>query len=605
MLMTTFVWKAGLTGDWNDPTEWAPTGGPPGLSTSETDVAVLNGTNTAYVITINTGEQFDLATLSIAGGTGPHTTDLLVSGSLLTDALDYSGGGADDSIVDVQAGGLLNIRKSLTDTGTKAETISIAGTGIGGGTLELGSVTNSGININNSLLTFSFDNAVVGPSTGVIEFNGPTFTIGSTTNDIIANAAWGDTFVFDHADFTGDTFTYSPKGNTANELIVTTTLGIPVLTMNNVTGPNLTSGSDFLGVGDTIQIVCYARGTMLRTPHGELPVEKLRAGKQIIALVDGQETPKAVVWLGHRRINITGHSQREQVAPIRIRRDAVADGMPHRDLIVSPDHAIFVDGKLICARQLVNGSTIGQESDWTAVDYYHVELAEHAILFAEGLPAESYLDTGNSGFFENSNAPLTLHPDLTSVTDYPSRETGSCMPFVWDEASVLPVWQRLADRAAAIGLAVSRRDTTTDANLRLLCSNPEHNHGKPIYADSNLVIFVLPRGAERIRLLSRAQAPTEARPWVADRRRLGVRVKRIVLRGTNEQREVPMDHPGLNEGWWDIEREGQTMSRWTDGDAVVPLPKMEAPVILELHLAGEMIYAAEVEPERQTERRAA
>jgi hypothetical protein len=66
-----------------------------------------------------------------------------------------------------------------------------------------------------------------------------------------------------------------------------------------------------------------------------------------------------------------------------------------------------------------------------------------------------------------------------------------------------------------------------------------------------------------------------------------------------------MDHPGLNDGWWDVEREGQTMSRWTDGDAVVPLPKMEAPVILELHLAGEMIYAAEAEPERQTERRAA
>ena len=83
------------------------------------------------------------------------------------------------------------------------------------------------------------------------------------------------------------------------------------------------------------------------------------------------------------------------VAPIRIQRDAFADGMPHRDLVVSPDHAIFVDGKLICARQLVNGTTIRQELDWTAVDYYHVELDQHAILLAEGLPAESYLDTGN------------------------------------------------------------------------------------------------------------------------------------------------------------------------------------------------------------------
>jgi len=58
--------------------------------------------------------------------------------------------------------------------------------------------------------------------------------------------------------------------------------------------------------------------------------------------------------------------------------------MPHRDLMVSPDHAIFVDGMLICARQLVNGTTIRQELNWTAVDYYHVKLDQHAILLAEG-----------------------------------------------------------------------------------------------------------------------------------------------------------------------------------------------------------------------------
>ena len=48
--------------------------------------------------------------------------------------------------------------------------------------------------------------------------------------------------------------------------------------------------------------------------------------------------------------------------PVRIRRDAFAENMPHRDLLVSPDHAIFVDGKLICARQLMNGTTIRQET---------------------------------------------------------------------------------------------------------------------------------------------------------------------------------------------------------------------------------------------------
>ncbi len=53
----------------------------------------------------------------------------------------------------------------------------------------------------------------------------------------------------------------------------------------------------------------------------------------------------------------------------------------------------------------MNGSTIRQERDWTAVDYYHVELNGHAILLAEGLAAESYLDTGNREFLANRGLP--------------------------------------------------------------------------------------------------------------------------------------------------------------------------------------------------------
>ena len=221
-------------------------------------------------------------------------------------------------------------------------------------------------------------------------------------------------------------------------------------------------------------------------------------GKQVITLVDGQEVPQTVTWLGHRRIDLTGHPRPETVAPIRIERDAFADDMPHRDLLVSPDHAIFVDGTLICARQLVNGTTIRQELDWTAVDYYHVELDQHAILLAEGLPAESYIDTGNSGFFANSDAPLVLHPDLTDEADYPTREAGSCAPFVHDEATVQPVWQRLADRAAAIGRPTPQRVTTTDAALRLLANQRTVN---PVFSDSDRVIFVLPRGTNEVRLI--------------------------------------------------------------------------------------------------------
>ena len=298
-------------------------------------------------------------------------------------------------------------------------------------------------------------------------------------------------------------------------------------------------------------------------------------GDIVLTLSDGELKAQPVKWVGRRRIDLTAHPRPETVAPVRVQRGAFADDMPHTDLLVSPDHAIFVDGKLICARQLVNGTTIRQETGWTSVDYFHVELDAHAILLAEGLPAESYLDTGNRGFFANSGAPMVLHPDLTDESDYPTREAGSCAPFVWDEASVQPVWQHLADRAAAIGRPVPQRVTTTDADLRLLA---DRRPVKPVFSDSNLVIFTLPRGAPEVRLLSRAQSPTEARPWLDDRRRLGVCVKRIVLRGADDVREVPVDHPDLTQGWWAVERDGKIMSRWTDGEAVLPLPAMRGDV---------------------------
>ena len=90
-----------------------------------------------------------------------------------------------------------------------------------------------------------------------------------------------------------------------------------------------------------------------------------------------------------------------------------------------------------------------------------------------------------------------------------------------------------------------------------------------------------------------------------DRRRLGVRVKRIVLRGADELREVPVDHPDLTRGWWAVERDGQMMSRWTDGEAVLPLPEMSGHVMLEIHLAGSMTYAVNAAPEDGPEQRVA
>jgi hypothetical protein len=83
-----------------------------------------------------------------------------------------------------------------------------------------------------------------------------------------------------------------------------------------------------------------------------------------------------------------------------------------------------------------------------------------------------------------------------------------------------------------------------------------------------------------------------------------VYVTRIVVRGANNFSDMPVDHPDLSEGWWAVERNGEAMGRWTDGDAVLPLPVLGGATVLEVRLVGEMTYVTTVEPEAEVECRA-
>jgi len=362
---------------------------------------------------------------------------------------------------------------------------------------------------------------------------------------------------------------------------VTSDIDSTALAMN---GSTAADGAGFIQALPAVELAeqtsCYAAGTRILTPHGAVPIEQLRIGDPVVTM----SGTLPVHWIGWRRVNLRRHKDPAQARPIRIRRGAFASNLPQRDLLVSPEHAVFVDGVLIPARLLVNHGSIAQDQAMNSVHYYHLELPHHAILFADGLPVESYLDTGNRSMFANGGGVTALHPEFAIPADLTAWERDACAPLATDAQRVRPVWQRLADRARDIGFPVPA--VTRQPNLHLV--TPDGSVVWPVIDDFDRCVFVLPNDVDAVQLRSRAAAPADTEPWATDRRRLGACVTRLITQDLTGRTDIPLDHPSLRDGWWDVERAEDTFWRWTDGDAILPLAR--GTVLLEIHLTGSIAY---------------
>jgi hypothetical protein len=144
---------------------------------------------------------------------------------------------------------------------------------------------------------------------------------------------------------------------------------------------------------------CFLRGTCIRTPEGEIAVEDLTIG----ALVETLNGPLPIKWIGRQRFRKDSASWHWSVAPIRVARFALSDQYPHRDLYLSPHHSLLIEGFLIPVQWLVNGRSIVLDTldECDVVDYFHIELETHEVVFAEGAPAETLLITHDREHFSN------------------------------------------------------------------------------------------------------------------------------------------------------------------------------------------------------------
>ncbi len=247
-------------------------------------------------------------------------------------------------------------------------------------------------------------------------------------------------------------------GGSGNDVVILPTSGTWTDTGDNAAGlyDIWTDGNGhfvYLNNIDTVTtaggVPCYLEGTRIMTARGEVAVEDLAIGDLVVTAHGKGAVLQPVVWVGKRRIDLARHPNRSVAEPILIRAGALGENVPFRDLRVSPEHAIFVDGRLVPAGLLVNGTSILREPWWQAVTWYHVELPAHGLLLAEGAPAESYFDAGNRQMF-GEGALAALFPDFAAGRDERRYEEAACFPLLREEGAALSaIRAKLGDRAAA------------------------------------------------------------------------------------------------------------------------------------------------------------
>lgn len=367
----------------------------------------------------------------------------------------------------------------------------------------------------------------------------------------------------------------TPAGGTTTDTITFT--GMPyTLTFTHVPVGITITASQSNGNTDIVATACFLSGTGIATPDGTRPVETLAAGDRVLTRAG---VSRRIVWTGRRRVR-SGARHPASAWPVRITAGAVAPGVPRRDLLVTPEHAVLVDGHLLPARLLVNGATIRSEA-LDRYTFHHIELETHDLLLAEGMGAESYLDTGNRALFAGDNVVgLRGRAEASGAAIYRAR---GCRPLTLDPVVTGAVWRRLAARAAALGHPVRLAPCGDSPALRI---EADGRRIRPVHADATQAVFALPAGLTRVTIASRATMPWTVTPWIDDRRRLGVAIRRIEVRAGDGVQVVPLDSPRLGAGWWAAEGPADRPVRWTDGAAHLCLPPSAAPVTLHLALAA-------------------
>lgn len=252
-----------------------------------------------------------------------------------------------------------------------------------------------------ALVTVSSGGAVSGAtvaSGGTVILNGGSAT-GLTLNQ-------GAVVDFNNVNYdAGETVTVN---NGVLQLLNSTggVLASATLASGTFTGASYTLSQDGDGSARVFVAICYLEGTNILTPKGELTVESLKAGDTVVTRFGGLQK---IRWVGRQSFRGEAIQNDWTSVPVHIRAGALGDGLPSRDLYVSPGHSMLMDGTLLLAKHLVNGVTITQGWVPEQVEYYQLDLGAHDCVLAEGTWSETYADAG------------TLRDEFDNAEDFTAR----------------------------------------------------------------------------------------------------------------------------------------------------------------------------------------
>ncbi len=324
------------------------------------------------------------------------------------------------------------------------------------------------------------------------------------------------------------------------------------------------------GLTETDVTLCFAAGTRIATPQGEIPAEQLTVGDEVLTLHGAVRT---ITWIGVGKVLAT-RGRRNAATPVIVRKGALADNVRCRDLHITKGHSLFIEGLLIPVEELINHRSIEWDDRAQEVTIYHIELATHDVLLADGAPAESYRDDGNRWLFRNAN--IAWHR--------PPQE--ACAPVLAGGPVVDAIWRRLLDRAPP------RQPVplTDDADLHLIADGVRVD---AVSRDAARYVFRLVSRPTTVRVRSRSVVPQEL-GLARDPRCLGVALRRILLGSRTRTRGVHTDDARLIDGFHD--HEPGNGFRWTDGDAAIPsalFAGLAGPLLCTLEIGAMIRYLDE------------